>query len=211
MRINKFLLALGALVWGGSVAAADLAPGLQPNDLRTFGNPETQTAVYVFSSFTCPHCAVFHQTIMPVLKTDYVDKGLVKVVSVDMPFDPKAMTGTMIARCVAPSNYEGFVNAMYQNQSFWSRMPNARDLMMNYAKLLGEPEREINKCIANKDLQKTVSAQRDNLARMYKVRGMPTVVAVKNGQTKTWVGTDKEIILNELNNFLGVQNDKSDK
>ncbi len=209
MRINGFWLALGALIWGGSVAAAELTPGLTPADLRVFGHSDAQTSIYVFSSLTCPHCAVFHQKVMPSLKEKYADTGVAKIVFVDMPFDPKAMTGTLIARCVTPAHYESFMDAMYQKQSFWSRMPNARDLMTNYAKALGESEQEINKCLVDKELQKTVSTQRDNLARMYKVRGMPTVVAVKEGQTKSLVGTDTEVILTDLNNFLGVQNDKS--
>ncbi len=203
----KIVSAFCGLFVASAVSAANLSDGLTPADLRVFGNPAAPATVYVFSSPTCPHCATFHKAVLPALKKQYADTGVAKIVPVDMPFDPKAMTGTMMARCVAPAHYESFMDTLYRNQAFWTRLPNARETMMGYAKSLGESEQAMNKCLADKNVQKTVSTQRDNLGRMYRVRGTPAVVAVKGGQSKLLTGTDKPVILNELNLFLGVKND----
>ena len=38
------------------------------------GNLEAPVTIIEYASFTCPHCATFHNEILPKLKQDYIKK-----------------------------------------------------------------------------------------------------------------------------------------
>lgn len=199
----KNLFAFGCILFfSASVLAATLPSDIKPSDLRTYGDEKNSTILYVFSSLTCPHCAVFHKEIMPDLLTNYVDTKKAKLVYVDMPYDPKAMTGSMLARCVKPENYEKFMDVMFENQKTWVNSEKTREIITRYASILGLSEQEANNCLADIELRRTILSQRSNLADLYKVQGMPSIVVVKGNQSKLFSGTDKDEILKNINQRL---------
>lgn len=199
----KKLFTLGcALLLSVSTIAASLPSDIKPSELRSYGEKDNPSIIYVFSSLTCPHCAVFHKEIMPELLSKYVDSGKAQLVYVEMPYDPKSMTGSMLARCIKPENYEKFMNVMFENQGMWMGSEKAREIMTRYASILGLSEPEADACLADVDLRKTILKQRTNLADLYKIRGMPSVVVVKANQSKLFTGTDKEEILKGITEKL---------
>ncbi|MDD3669416.1 MAG: thioredoxin domain-containing protein [Alphaproteobacteria bacterium] len=195
--MNKIIFVVGLMFWALSAAAA-VNPAADLKALRTAG-ADNPVKIYVFSSFSCPHCGLFHRNVLPALKEKFAEAGRAQIVLVDMPGDGKAMAGSMIARCMAPEQYEPFVSAMYAGQTQWMNAPNARDVITGYAKMAGLAEAEIDACLGNKDLQKTILAQRENLSKLYNVQAMPSVVLVKDGNRKTWTGTNAQIIMQGLN------------
>ena len=48
---------------------------------------------------TCPHCANFHKTTYPALKTKYIDTGKVRFIFREFPLDELAVAASMLARC----------------------------------------------------------------------------------------------------------------
>lgn len=187
-------------VWANPV----LDPSLQSTDLRQYGNASAGTTLYLFSSLSCPHCSVFHEEITPVLLSEFVEKDKARLVLVDMPFDPRSMTGAMLSRCLPVDQYEKFMDTMFQNQTMWMNAHNPRDLITGYAKLLGMTDQKINQCLADQKLNKAITSQRDNLARLYNVRGMPSLVLVQSGKNPVlMVGSDKKVILDKLKTELG--------
>ena len=53
----------------------------------TMGNPDAKVTVTEYASFTCPHCARFHENTFPQLKENYIDTGRVKYILRPFPFD----------------------------------------------------------------------------------------------------------------------------
>lgn len=185
-------------------ASPALDSALKPTDLRQYGSENAGATLYLFSSLSCPHCSVFHEEITPVLLSEFVEKDKAKLVLVDMPFDPRSMTGTMLSRCLPVDQYEKFMDTMFQNQAMWMNAHNPRDLITGYAKLLGLTDQKINQCLADQKLNKTITSQRDNLSRLYNVRGMPSLVLVRAGKDPVlMIGSDKQVILDKLRTELG--------
>lgn len=195
-----FALLFGILFTSCVAMAAEKTP--DPLDLRTYGSDKAPVTFYVFSSLSCPHCSVFHEQIFPALMKEYVDTGKAKIVWVDMPYDARAMTGTMLARCMDADDYNKFSTVMYENQKTWGTSNNPKPIITGYAKLLGMTDDQINACLSNRDLQIKVTQQRDNLSNLYGVRGMPSLVIVKNSQSKLLVGSDKPKILKDVKEYL---------
>ena len=77
--------------------------------------------VKVFSSLTCPHCANFHEVIFDELKTEYIDKGLVRFEHYAFPLDLAALNAEIIVRCQI-NNDTSFklLGEIYKKQKFWA-------------------------------------------------------------------------------------------
>ncbi len=198
--MKTIIFVLGLLLWSFPAAAA-VNPAADVKAPRTIG-ADNPVKIYVFSSFSCPHCGLFHHNVMPRLIEDAADAGKAQLVLVDMPGDGKAMAGSMIARCMTPEQHAPFMRAMYAGQAQWMNAPNAREIIAGYAKMAGLAEADLNACLGNKELQKTILAQRENLSTLYNVQVMPTIVLVKDGNRRTWTGTNAQIIMQELNQAL---------
>ena len=49
------------------------------------GSREAPLTIVEFSDFECPYCRLFHNQVLPSLKTEYIDTGLVRFVHKDLP------------------------------------------------------------------------------------------------------------------------------
>ena len=199
---KRFLFLLFLL---GSITAhaATLPVDIKPTDLRIYGNKNNETTIYVFSSLTCPHCAVFHAEIMPDIKKEYVDTDKAKLIYVDMPGESKGMTGTTISRCIKPEKYDDFMDIMFENQEVWAYSSKPRAVMTRFATMLGGlTEDEVAACLLNQELKQTILQQQLNLSALYDVKAMPSVVIVKNNESKKIQGADKIAVMQALKERL---------
>jgi protein-disulfide isomerase len=202
--MKKGLLFLASLFIGLSVQSATLPSDIKPSDLRVYGAENKDATVYVFSSLTCPHCSVFHTDIMPDIKKEFVDSGKAKLIYVEMPGESKGLTGTLISRCINPEKYEDFMDIMFENQQVWAYAAKPRAIMTRFATMLGGMTKdEVDACLLDQKLKETVLNQQMNLAKLYTIEAMPSVVIVKDNQTKKVQGADKVAIMNALKERLG--------
>lgn len=183
-------------------AHPSLPADLKPEQLRVYGqgNP---VSMYVFTSYSCPHCSVFHKDVLPQLM-QFVEQGKAQITLVEMPFDARAMTGTVLSRCLPASHYEKFSTAMFDNQKIWGTSQNPKPIITGYAKLLGMSDDTINACLSNKPLLKKITEQRNNLSELYHVTAMPTVVVVQGNQQKSYVGSDANEIITGIHQSFGL-------
>lgn len=198
--MKKMIFMMVVACWSVQ-ALAGVNPGADLKSLRTMG-ADNPTKIYLFSSFSCPHCNIFHKDVLPALEQEFVEPGKAQLVFVDMPSDGKAMAGSLIARCASPAQYEPFVSAMYAGQTQWMNAPGARDIITGYAKLAGMTEQEITVCLGDKELQKAIMNQRENLSKLYNVKVMPALVLVKDGNRKMFTGTNVQLIRQGLSQEL---------
>lgn len=136
------------------------------------GNSDAPLTMYEYSSFDCPHCADFHLDIMPEIKKEYVEKGLLRVVFVNFPLSKNAMKVALLSRCVTPDRYADFVNAMFLEQrSWWSDSDNKT--IFKIAAKFGLNYEESEACIKNDaEAQDIVSDRQEAMSRL-KMQGTP--------------------------------------
>ncbi|WP_339851418.1 DsbA family protein [Roseovarius nubinhibens] len=83
------------------------------------GNEDAKVTVMEYASFTCPHCASFHENQFKQLKVDYIDTGKIRFVYRDVYFDRYGLWAAMVARCEGPSKFFGISNLLYEQQREW--------------------------------------------------------------------------------------------
>ena len=80
-------------------------PALYPDDMF-LGNANAKVVVIEYASLSCPHCARFNADVFPEVKTNYIDKGLVKWVYRDYPLNnPAYLANPLVPQSVQENDY----------------------------------------------------------------------------------------------------------
>lgn len=127
------LAGTGAL-WLGRTdgpAAFDLsanAQGASEIEDITLGDPSAPVKVVEYASYTCPHCADFHNDTFKDFKREYIDTGKVHFTYREVFFDRYGLWAAMVARCAGADRYFGVAELLYETQSDWARAGEPADV-----------------------------------------------------------------------------------
>ena len=83
------------------------------------GAEEAPVTVIEYGSFTCPHCAAWHEESYQQLKDDYIDTGKVRFVFREVYFDRPGLWASMIARCGGEMRFFGIHDMIFEQQREW--------------------------------------------------------------------------------------------
>lgn len=171
--------AVAALPSAGSV---DMAKLLEPGALldKFLGKGRRAGHDRRICPMTCPHCAQFHETTLPELKTKYIDTGKVRLILREFLFDPRAEAGFMLARC-SNDNYFPMVDVLFKQQQNWAGVQNAKDALLQISKLAGFSQESFEACWTDQKLLEDVRAVQRRGAQEFKVDSTPTFFI--NGNT----------------------------
>lgn len=90
------------------------------DNLPVLGDQQAPVKIVEVSDFKCPYCKVFNTTILPQIKTDFVDTGIASVYYLNQAFvGPDSMTASIAAQSVFRQQNEAFwtfKNALYEHQ-----------------------------------------------------------------------------------------------
>ena len=125
---------------------------------------------------TCPHCAQFHTTVLPTIKSEFIDKGQVRLVFRDFPLDNLALTASVVARCAGPERFYPFVDALFASQNKWARDGNPMVALSRVARLGGMSQVDFEACLKNQEVTEKVLEQRLEGDKTYGVRSTPTII-----------------------------------
>lgn len=128
----------------------------------SLGNPDAPVTVVEYASYTCPHCARFHEGTFKQLKTDYIDTGKINFVYREVYFDRYGLWASMIARCAGtPEAFFGMSDLIYEKQSVWSRAPDQAaiiDELRKIGRLAGLDADTMEACLQDADKAQTLVA-----------------------------------------------------
>lgn len=157
-------------------ANAQTATPANINDM-VVGSPDATVEIIEYASFTCPHCATFHNDVYPLLKADYIDTGKVRFVYREVYFDRPGLWASMIARCAGEMRFFGLTSMIYDKQRDWTASGDPAtivDALRRLAKTAGMTDDTLDACLNDADkAQDLVGWYRANAERD-DVRSTPT-------------------------------------
>ena len=143
---------------------------------KTIGNREAPLKINIFTSLTCPHCTGVHTQLLPYLQEKYVDTNQALIILTDFPLEQRAMTASMVSRCLTGDNYFAFMETLFENQSSWSGAPDIQESLLPYAKLAGLTQEEMTACATDEAASKEIIRQRNLTIMRYKIHATPTIL-----------------------------------
>ena len=150
---------------------------------HTLGHASAPITIYEYSSFGCSHCADFHESTLPKLKENYIDKGLVKLAFTPFPLDKTSLKAAVLAECMPSSKYFDFVNKLFDSQRSWGMSFNSEKALSKIAQNYGLSEQRAESCMKNLATAQEILNQRQEATRILNIQGTPTfVIAAKNSR-----------------------------
>lgn len=150
----------------------------------SLGNPDAPVTVIEYASYTCPHCARFHEGPFKQLKTDYIDTGKINFVYREVYFDRYGLWASMIARCAGTTEaFFGMSDLIYQKQSEWSRAGDPAAIVDELRKvglLAGLDRDTMEACLQNGEKAQTLVAWYQENATADGIESTPSFLI--NGQ-----------------------------
>ena len=110
--------------------------------------------VIEFSSFSCSHCAAFHNETLKEIKESDIYKNINYYI-VDYPLNQAAFYASIIANCnsdIKPS----YIDSVYENYDVWTKSETGEEiieLLNNYGIQLGLEEEQLQSCLKDENLQ----------------------------------------------------------
>lgn len=153
----------------------DMAKLLEEGALpeKVLGDADAPVTIVEYASMTCGHCANFHNDTLPAIKEKYIDTGKARLIFREFPFDPRAEAGFMLARC-ADDKYFAMVDVLFKQQRSWATVDNAREALLQIARLAGFSQESFEACLTNQQLLDDVRAVRTRGANDFGIDATPT-------------------------------------
>ena len=145
----------------------------------SLGNARAPLTIVEFSDFECRYCQQFHQTVMPNLKREYIETGLVRFIHKDLPlpFHRQALPAAAAARCAGEQNkYWTTYGALFDGQSCLQCKG-----VVAIARERGVDATTLQACM-NRDSTKALINANVSEAQLHGIRATPTFVI---GPTRT--------------------------
>ncbi len=160
----------GAGAWyltqqGGTASSEAVRLLSMPNDFgvdeMTLGDPAAPIEVVEYASFTCPHCARFHQSAFKDLKANYIDTGKVHFGYREVYFDRPGLWASLIARCGGPLRFFSIVDMIYEKQAEWVASGDPAiiaDELEKLGKVAGLDQELVDACMSDGDTAQNLNA-----------------------------------------------------
>ena len=141
------------------------------------GNDNAKITILAYESLACSHCADFHVNVLPDLKRDYIDTGIVKIEFRHFPLDIAALNAAKISQC-SNDGKSDILNNLYLNQSKWVKGQSLNDINENLIKYLKTQaiDLDYDQCLTNKDIEDYILNDRIEGVKKFKVNATPTII-----------------------------------
>jgi protein-disulfide isomerase len=176
-----------SVIWGliGSILflreAADIHAAIPQKALQvSMGSQHAPLTIIMYYSLTCPHCQDFQEKVLPEIKKQYVDKGLVHFIIRDFPTDGLALAATKVAWCLGKDHYLRISKKLLETQDTWAYNPsdpkNPLEDLHKVALQCGLNAQICQKCLSNKDFEDTVIRESFEAQKNYVIDYAPAFI-----------------------------------
>lgn len=198
-----FGLGLGTAFADTATATPEATPAATPAAVQDFGIGAADAKVVIdeFASFTCPHCAAFHEEVYPQLKADYIDSGKVRLVYHEVYFDRYGLWAAMMARCGGEMRYIGIVDTLFTTQREWAASDKPAEVVDNLKKIgraAGMDDASLDACMKDEANAKALIDHYETSFKAAGIEGTPTFLINGEKHSNMAYADMKAIIDTEL-------------
>jgi protein-disulfide isomerase len=168
-------LGAGALCTGAMAADPRGDFEIKPAD-RMLGSRNAKVVLIEYASFTCSHCAAFHEEVVPELKKNYIDTGKVLFVLRLFPRNLEDALAEKMARCAPAARYFAIADRLFRDQAQWAIGGKAREELVKIGQGFGLAPAAINRCMESTADDARINAVAEEAEKRYLLGGTPHIV-----------------------------------
>ena len=171
-----------------ALTLSSLAAGPEIEKSKTMGNPGAPMRMDLYSDFTCPHCKMLHEQILPKIVADYVTPGKAYLVfhefTLTGPGHEYSKPASLYAAAAAHvGKYQQVAAALFATQSSWALSGKVWEAV---APALNDAEKKKVQVLF-KDPAIAAEVQSDyNMAISARLDRTPTMVITRKGKQTPW-------------------------
>lgn len=174
-------LAVLPALWSDHGTAAAQQSDIDTSTVQdmALGDADAPVTMIEYASFTCPHCASFHEDVFPELKRDYIDTGKVRFIHREVYFDRYGLWAGMVARCGGEMRYFGIADRIYETQRDWTAGGDPATIAGNLRRIglaAGLSEDELEACLSDAQKAETLVAWYEENAAEDGIQSTPSFV-----------------------------------
>lgn len=167
----------------------DASALLQKAQPVPLGDEDAPVELLVFSDYMCPACATWAGRIEPMLKTEFIDEGKVRLLYYDFPLGGAhrySFAASRAARCAGDQDrFWEYHDRLFATQQTWSYSANMpTEHFMQIARDLGLDMEQFESCLRSDQHAEVVTANK-MLGEQLGVGGTPTVF-LNGRQIREW-------------------------
>jgi protein-disulfide isomerase len=152
-------------------------------DEHVLGKADAPVTIIEYASMTCPHCARWDADVMPRVKSEFIDKGLVRFVFRPFPLDGLALRASALAQCVPGEGYFGMVDVLFRSQNDWARASDPLVALKQIGRTAGLSSADVDRCIADEAVLNRLVASSKEANAKFGIDSTPSFVI--NGKKYT--------------------------
>ena len=140
-------------------------------------NADQTVDLIEFSSFSCSHCAAFHNETFKEIKESDVF-GNINYYLVDYPLNQAAFYASIIANCNADIR-TSYTDSVYENYDIWTKSETGEEiieLLNNYGLQLGLEDEQLQSCLKDESLQNNLLSLQVSAQSNFGVESTPTFI-----------------------------------
>ena len=164
-------------------------PALYPDD-AVLGSDQAPITMIEYASLTCPHCASFHNLTLPQIKTNYIDKGLVRLVYRDFPLDGTALRAALLAHCAPKESYFAMLEVLFRSQDDWALTSDPLKALAQIGRTAGIDQPAFDACMADDAAKTRIIERVQEAAKTFNIESTPSFVI--NGQKRSGAASFEE-------------------
>ena len=175
MKLAAVLLAFALPAMAEDTATPAAAPVIAD---MAMGPADAKVTIIEYGSFTCPHCAAFHETVYKPLKADYIDTGKVRFEFREFYRNKYDLWAGMMTRCGGEMRYFGITDILLTTQAEWAATDDATVVVENLKRIgrsAGMDDAALDACMNDEALAKAMVAHFQETSTADDVQGTPTV------------------------------------
>ncbi|TCP61628.1 thioredoxin-like protein [Rhodovulum bhavnagarense] len=145
----------------------------------TLGDPDAPITFAEYASFTCGHCADFHDDVFKRLKAEYIDTGKVHFTYQEVYWDRYAIWAGLLARCGGETRFFGLVSMLYEKQREWidpKDPARTADNLRRIGRTAGLDDAQMDACFNDVKLAEALIARSDEVTKRDGVDGTPSMM-----------------------------------
>ncbi|MDR2794230.1 MAG: DsbA family protein [Holosporaceae bacterium] len=178
--------------------AANLAKLQFPDEFKlkevVLGQDNAPVTLVMYTSFTCPHCRIFHLEEFPKFKKLYIDTGKVKMYLRCYLDDLGALESATLTRCLGGQSIDkitSIYHAIFSQQQKWMKSEDPQGFLKKIFISQKYSPHDIDKCIENHRTQAGLMKEQQRAIHELKLASMPAFIV--NGKTHQGMITCKKL------------------